>query len=81
VVYTREDSVANGYTVHLEQFCVDPNLLALYQADNGAGRGSLPAVHNGEQVGTTLYNQVLVGVRDRGEFADPRSRKDWWRGN
>ena len=26
VVYTREDSVANGYTVHLEDFCVDPNL-------------------------------------------------------
>lgn len=81
VVYTREDSVANGYAVHLEQFCVDPNLLALYHADNDAGRGSLPAIHNGEMVGTAQYNHVLVGVRDRGEFTDPRSRKDWWQGN
>jgi hypothetical protein len=80
VVYTREDSVANGYTVHLEDFCVDPNLLALYQANNAAGRGSLPALHNGEAAGTALYHQVVVGVRDRGSFTDPRSRKDWWRG-
>jgi hypothetical protein len=80
VVYTREDSVANGYAVHLEDFCVDPNLLALYQANNGSGRGSLPAVHNGERVGTARYNYVVVGVRDRGSFTNPRSRKDWWRG-
>jgi hypothetical protein len=80
VVYTREDSVANGYSVHLEDFCVDPNLLALYQANNAAGRGSLPAVRNGESVGTIRSGQVMVGVRDRGTFTDPRSRKDWWRG-
>lgn len=80
VVYTREDSVANGYTVHLEEFCVDPNLLGLYQSNNATGRGSLPAVHNGEAVGTTRYHEVVVGVRDRGVFTDPRSRKDWWHG-
>jgi hypothetical protein len=80
VAYMREDSVANGYVVHLEEYCVDPNLLALYQSNNGAGRGSLPAVTNGEVVGTARYNRIVVGVRDRGSFADPRSRKDWWRG-
>ena len=80
VVYTREDSVANGYAVHLEDFCVDPNLLALYQSNNWEGRGTLPAVRNGETVGTARYNQLIVGVRDRGIFTDPRSRKDWWRG-
>jgi hypothetical protein len=80
VAYTREDSVANGYVVHLEEYCVDPNLLALYQSDNNAGRAYLPAVTNGEVVGTALYNRILVGVRDRGMFGDPRSRKDWWRG-
>jgi hypothetical protein len=80
VVYTREDSVANGYAVHLEDICVDPNLLALYQANNATGRGSLPAVRNGEAVGSARYAQLLVGVRDRGAFTDPRSRKDWWRG-
>jgi hypothetical protein len=80
VVYTREDSVANGYAVHLEDFCVDPNLVSLYQANNGAGRGNLPGLRNGDAVGTASYNQVLVAVRDRGSFGDPRSRKDWWRG-
>ncbi len=80
VVYTREDSVANGYTVHLEDFCVDPNLLALYHANHAAGRSQLPGVRNGEVVGSARYHQVLVGVRDRGSFTDPRSRKDWWRG-
>lgn len=80
VVYTRGDSVANGYTVHLEDFCVDPSLLALYQSNNAGGRGNLPGVRNGEAVGTARYNQIVVGVRDRGSFTDPRSRKDWWRG-
>lgn len=80
LVYTREDTVANGYSVHLEDFCVDPNLVASYQAANAAGRGSLPALRNGEPVGTARYNQALVAVRDRGTFTDPRSRKDWWRG-
>lgn len=80
LVYTREDTVANGYSVHLEDLCVDPNLLAAYQAGNAGGRGSLPGLHNGEAVGTARYGQVLVAIRDRGAFADPRSRKDWWRG-
>ncbi len=80
VVYTREDSVANGYTVHLDEICVDPNLLALYQASNAGGRGSLPAVHNGESVGVAGGGRVLVAIRDRGVFKDPRSRKDWWQG-
>lgn len=80
LVYTREDSVANGYSVHLEDFCVDPNLLAAYQAANANGRSALPGLHNGEPVGTARYGQVLVAIRDRGAFADPRSRKDWWQG-
>lgn len=42
--YTRDDSVANGYTVHLEGICVDPNLVALYRSSNAAGRGFLPAL-------------------------------------
>jgi hypothetical protein len=79
-VYTREDSVANGYAVHFEEICVDPNLLALYQANNATGRGSLPAVRNGDVIGTAMYGEVLVAIRDRGTFKDPRSRKDWWQG-
>ena len=79
LVYTREDSVANGYTVHLENICVDPSLLALYRTAHQAGRGSLPAIRNGEIVGVAAGNEVGVAVRDRGAFGDPRSRKDWWR--
>lgn len=79
LVYTREDSVANGYSVHLENVCVDPQLLAAYRSANQSGRGSLPAVRNGEIVGVASGGEILVAVRDRGTFGDPRSRKDWWR--
>ena len=30
--YTREDDVVSGYTIHLENICVDANLLALYRS-------------------------------------------------
>jgi hypothetical protein len=80
LVYTREDTVASGYSVHLEELCVDPTLLALYQTSNAGGRGALPALRNGEVVGAARDHQILVAVRDRGTFTDPRSRKDWWRG-
>jgi hypothetical protein len=78
--YTREDSVANGYAVHLEDICVDPNLLALYQNSNAAGRGVLPALREDEVLGTARSGGVVVAIRDRGVFFDPRSRLDWWQG-
>lgn len=78
--YTREDSVANGYAIHLENICVDPNLLALYQSSSAAGRGHLPALREDEVLGTTGSGQIMVAVRDRGVFFDPRSRLDWWWG-
>ncbi len=78
--FTREDSVANGYAVHLENMCVDPNLVALYQSSNAAGRGFLPALREDEVLGTTGDGSVVVAVRDRGVFLDPQSRLDWWQG-
>jgi hypothetical protein len=78
--YTRDDSVANGYAVHLEQLCVDPNLVALYASSTAAGRGSLPALREDEIVGTAGLGDIAVAVRDRGVFFDPRSRLDWWHG-
>lgn len=78
--YTRDDSVAHGYTVHIENVCVDPNLLAQYRASNGAGRGSLPALREDEVLGTAALGDILVAVRDRGVFFDPRVRLDWWQG-
>jgi len=78
--YTRHDTVEPGYAVHLESLCVDPNLLALYRQANADGRGHLPALENGAVLGTSRRTEVLVAVRDRGTFMDPRSRKDWWKG-
>ena len=35
--YTRNDNVISGYTLHLEQVCVDPVLLALYSTGTAQG--------------------------------------------
>ena len=86
--YTRQDSVAPGYAVHLDNICVDPNLLALYRAQVGVDRlrifknGSywLPALRNNQVLGTALNSRIDVAIRDKGSFMDPRSRKDWWAG-
>jgi hypothetical protein len=78
--YTRRDSVAPGYTVHMERLCIDPNLVALYRQANLSGRSSLPALRNGDILGTARTNEILVSVRDKGTFMEPRSRKDWWKG-
>jgi len=81
--YTRRDYVPAGYTVHLENICVDPNLLALYQAQTNAEgwhtSGFLPALRNNQAVGVARGNEIRVAVRDAGSFMDPRSHKDWWR--
>jgi len=44
--YTWEDRVDTGYLLQLVNLCVDPNLVALYQRLNAAGRHTLPAVDN-----------------------------------
>ncbi|MBE7553928.1 MAG: hypothetical protein HS126_22920 [Anaerolineales bacterium] len=84
LAYTRRDTVASGYSVHLENICVDPNLLALYQAQTNADgwhvTGQLPALKNNQALGTALGGQMPLAIRDRGTFMDPRSRKDWWQG-
>ena len=77
--YTREDNVVSGYTIHLEDVCVEPRLLALYRAANAAGRDELPALRGGQPLGRALGNEVRAAVRDTGAFLDPRSRKDWWK--
>lgn len=83
--YVRQDTVANGYAVHIENICVDPNLLALYQSRVKADGMrvtplNLPALHNNQALGTALSTEIGVAIRDRSAFMDPRSRKDWWRG-
>jgi len=78
--YTGEDSVVNGYAVHVDGVCVEPNLLALYERMNAAGRGQLPALRAGQAFGRARGDEIQVAIRDTGRFMDPRTRKDWWRG-
>lgn len=79
--YTREDNVVAGYTVHIENVCVEPDLLSLYNRADAAGRGNLPAVRGGQPIGRAAGGEILVAVRDSGVFMDPRSRNDWWPGH
>lgn len=90
--YTREDSAAKGYTVHVDGICTDPNLLALYkQLDDPNGPRNvyksaserphgynLPALAAGQSFGTAKGDEIVVGVVDSGAFVDPRSCNDWW---
>jgi hypothetical protein len=76
--YTSEDRVDTGYLVHLSHLCVDPNLVALYEQLDAAGRHWLPGVYNDSVVATALEGEVRVSVRDSGAFLDPRSWQDWW---
>jgi hypothetical protein len=78
--YTREDNVVNGYTLHIENVCVEPSLLALYQKLNNPKRHFLPALRAGQPLGRATGAEISVAIRDQGGFMDPRSRKDWWVG-
>jgi len=78
ITYTRRDTAAIGYMIHLEDFAVHPDLLALYRQMNAAGRRHLPALRNGEIVGIADRGSVKIATRDTGRFLDPRTCKDWW---
>lgn len=77
--YTPEDSIARGYTVFIEGINVNPQLLAVYQTSNAAGRGSLPALRAGQLLGTAHGSEIRLAIRDNATFMDPRSLQDWWR--
>ncbi len=78
--YTREDTAAIGYVVHLGAILVEPTLLTLYNESDAAGRGQLPALRNNEPFATAPGTSINIAIRDTGSFMDPRSRKDWWVG-
>jgi hypothetical protein len=80
LVYTRDDTAAGGYVLHLENIQVDAGLLALYETTDAAGRFMLPALRNGERLGYGTGGAMKIAIRDTGRFMDPRSRKDWWMG-
>jgi hypothetical protein len=77
--YTGEDNVVKGYTIQVENICVEPDLLALYERMNAAGRGELPALRAGQAFGRARGDEIQVAIRDVGSFMDPRVRRGWWR--
>lgn len=76
--YTREDNVVFGYTIYIEDVCVEPDLLALYHAQHSNGRQNLPALRGNQPLGRALGSEIKVAVRDTGHFLDPRSCTSWW---
>lgn len=77
--YTRGDNLL-GYTIYIENVCVEPSLLALYRQLDAAGRTHLPALRGSEPFGRATSAEIRLVIRDTGSAMDPRSRKDWWRG-
>lgn len=91
--YTRDDSSAPpGYTLHLDNICTDPNLLALYNTlDDPNGHRytyvppqnrpysySLPSLYAGQPLGIARGGEVVIAITDTGAFQDPRSCNEWW---
>ncbi len=85
--YTREDSAATGYTVHIDGVCPDVSLYALYQQlDQGQStqtgrhqfiaRGSehyqLPYILNNQPIGQAIGTEIVIAITDVGSFLDPR---------
>ena len=86
--YTRDDSSAPaGYTVHVDNICTDPSLLALYnQLDDPEGPRyvypnpsyDLPNLPEGHLFGTARSTEIVVAIADTGTFQDTRSCNEWW---
>jgi hypothetical protein len=86
--YTREDSSGSqGYTVHIDNICTDPNLLALYNLldDPSGPRYDFPSysypllnLPAGKPFGTARSAEIVVAITDTGSFMDPRSCNEWW---
>lgn len=85
--FTREDSIAKGYSVQIQGVCVDPNLLKAYNARDVWNSGArytkksfpLPGLTAGQVFGVAMGTEIRLVVRDNGSWMDPRDMNDWWR--
>ena len=66
--------------MHLEDVCIEPDLLAKYNKLHADGRDSLPVLKGRQPFGRALGSEIKVAMRDSGHFLDPRSRNSWWIG-
>lgn len=91
--FTAEDTASVGYTVHVDNICTDPNLLALYnQLDNPSGPRythqpysgwhgyayNMPYLAVGQAFGTAHDTEIRVKIIDTGSTLDPRGCWNLW---
>jgi hypothetical protein len=86
--YTRHDSSApGGYTLHADNICTDPNLLALYTSldDPNGPRYQYPNpaydllnMPAGHPIGVARGEEIVVAIADTGRFQPPLSCNEWW---
>ncbi|MDX1417039.1 MAG: hypothetical protein R3293_22735, partial [Candidatus Promineifilaceae bacterium] len=70
----------DGYVMHVEDVCIEPDLLAKYNTLHEQGRDRLPVLKGRQPFGRALGSEIKVAMRDNGHFLDPRSRNSWWIG-
>ncbi|MBK7401126.1 MAG: hypothetical protein IPJ34_33960 [Myxococcales bacterium] len=75
---TGEDNVVSGYTLHILDLCIEPNLRKAYVDANTKGRKALPALAPLQVFAKARGDRVRVAIRDTGSFMDPRVEKDWY---
>ena len=78
LVHGLGEHPSDGYFIHLDNFCVDPNLLTSYNSDNAGGRTVMPVLKPGQVIGYGNGSDIRIAIRDSGDWMDPRARKDWW---
>lgn len=75
--YTREDHIISGYTLHVMDVCLDPDLLSAYNSVRDTP-DKRPGLFPKQPFGRAMAGRLRVAIRDTGTLMDPRSRKDWW---
>ncbi|MGH2521661.1 MAG: hypothetical protein ACRDH2_04070 [Anaerolineales bacterium] len=89
--YTRDDSAGpNGYLLHVDNICTDPNLLAKYNSLDNAVRNTyhgtpdnnldydLVTLSEQQAFGTARDSEIRVAIVDSGTTQDPRSCFEFW---
>lgn len=76
--YTSSDNIVDGYTIYLEGINPSPELKGLYNQAIATGRSHLVAVDAFQALGTAYGEEIIVAIRDKGTFWDPRWKQDWW---
>lgn len=78
VNYTDSGNPAYGYTLHLENLDVDPEILTAYDQAKSEGT-KLPTLSAGAVLGKAKGKELRLIIRDTGSFMDPRWKQDWWK--